>query len=131
MDEEDFLALIAVLEQQFRDIGAAELADARHYTLRDPATGDARLYDGHRRLKLMLEALGRRIAIEDRATYNTALARINGAVREGGLRDVIVEAADGRIVNLSEAPHLSDVREELRRLIAQILEAPPPATERA
>jgi hypothetical protein len=131
MDEEDFLALIAILERQLRDIGAAELADARHYTWRDTETGDARMHDGRRRLQLMLEALDRKLAVEDRATYDAALGRINRTVRDGGLSNAIVETADGRLVSLSEAPDLSHVREDLQRLIGQILEAPPPAAGRA
>jgi len=127
VEEEDYLAVIAELERQLRDIGATDLADARHYTWRDAETGDPRMHDGQRRLTLMLEALGRKLAVEDRAIYVDALTRINRVVREGGPRSAAVETADRLLVSLNDAADLSDAREDLRRLIIEILETPPPA----
>lgn len=131
MDEADYLAVIAVLEEQLRGVGAAELADVRHYVLRDTETGDARVPDGRTRLKLMLEALSRKLAVEDRTTYDAALARMNDTLRGEGPRSATVETVDGQLISLAEAPDLSRVREELDRLFVQILEPPPPTAERS
>lgn len=45
MDDEDFLDLIEVLEREFSEAGAEELADERLYTVPDVETGERRLLD--------------------------------------------------------------------------------------
>ncbi len=56
MDEDDFRALIAELEAQFREIDAPELADEDQYTSRDENTGEERMLEPRERLIAMLRA---------------------------------------------------------------------------
>ncbi len=129
MDDEDFLALIELLSAELRGVGAAALADPRHYTWRDGETGEMRQHGPRKRLMLMLEAFGRKLAMEDRATYHLALGRLAETLGGEGPRGAVVQGLDPEQppVDLAEVPALGEQRAELRRLIDQIREAPPPA----
>jgi hypothetical protein len=69
MDEDDFRALVEIVEEELREVGLGNLADPAHYLTIDPETGDARLIDPQKRVIEMLEALDRAMAIRDRETY--------------------------------------------------------------
>ena len=76
MDENDYRALIELVETQLRDVGAPDITDARHYVSPNAETRDALLLPPKARLIAMLRAFGRLLAVEDRATYDIALTRI-------------------------------------------------------
>lgn len=126
MDDEDFLAVIEELERQLRAHDASGIADPKHYVWRDDETGEYRVHEPRKRLVLMLEAFGRKLAIEDRATFQSAIAKIVDNVLAERPVGAIVETVDGRTVDLAKAPDLQDVRRELSRFIGQVHEARPP-----
>ena len=80
MDDDDYRALIAIVAEELRESGAAELADERNYARQEEETGEARLLDPQRRLIEMLEAFNRFLAIQDRQTYVSALSSIARSV---------------------------------------------------
>ena len=125
MDEEDYRALIDLIAGELAQSGAPDIADERHYTRTDPETGEAELYDPLKRLIEMLRAFERHVAIQDRSVAETALAVIRRAGRgEGPTRATVVLADDGgpREVDLAEAPDLSQVREDITRIIHRLME---------
>ncbi|PPD18227.1 MAG: hypothetical protein CTY30_06275 [Methylocystis sp.] len=125
MDEEDFLAVIGEMERQLRAHGAADIADPNNYTWRNPETGEIRMLESHKRLVLMLEAFGRKLAIEDRATYEGALSQIRETLHDVRPLGAEVETADGLMISLSGAPDLTETREDLNHFINLIREVPP------
>lgn len=124
MDGDDFRALIAELEAQFRDIGASELADEDQYTSRDENTGEERMLEPRERLIAMLRAFDRFLGVRDGSTFQDAMRRIREHTRgEGPERVLFVPVADESVRrerDLSEIPNLSPVRRELRALIDQL-----------
>jgi hypothetical protein len=125
MDEDDYRAIIAVLEDELRASGAAELADERHYIDRDAETGDARLIEPAKRSVLMLKAFGRFLAIQDRETGRQALGTLAEYVEGDPPRRAIVELASDReyrAIDLDEAPDLSSIRADVARLSRRLAE---------
>lgn len=128
MNERDYRALIELVEGQLRSIGASDLADPQHYVVFED--GEARLLDPFNRLIQMLEALDRKMAIEDRATFDAAMESLNRSTAGEGPRAALVELArdqevDAVKVDLSGAPDLRETRMMLRRLIGQLRESRP------
>lgn len=131
MDDDDFLAIIAVLETRLRDADAGDIADPRHYLDRDPETGEARMPEPRKRLIEMLLAFDRFLAVRDRQTFKESmesLRRSLGRTADFGLQDVVVVSDDVRAhpVSLSETPDLSELRSDLQRLVGQLIETPYP-----
>jgi len=125
LDDDDYRALIAIVAEELRASGAADIADERHYVTTDEETDEARLLEPQRRLFEMLKAFERFLAIQDRGTYRAALSSIARSVEGEAPRraTVLLTADDGqREVDLSEAPDLAPVRRDLRRLIARLVE---------
>jgi len=125
MNDEDFRALIAVLEEQFRSIDASDLADEAHYIQQDSESGEGFLLPPQRRLVHMLEAFDRFLAIQDRATFMDAMQRLRQhSEGEGPSRVVVIPSGEDEasrvFINLAEAPNLSDIRGPLADLIRQI-----------
>ena len=123
MDDDDFRAIITVLEQEFRDSDAAGIADERHYTERDPETGDAQLLPPGPRAVELLRSFGRFLAIQDRATGERALATIAEYVDgEPPQRAVVELASDGdqRFVDLGDAPDLAAIRKDVEQLVRRL-----------
>jgi hypothetical protein len=128
MDERDYRALIELVEERLRSVGAADLADPQHYVFFED--GEARLLDPFNRLIQMLEALDRKMAVEDKATYDAAIRSLNRSTAGEGPRAALVELArdqeiDAVKVDLSGAPDLRETRMMLRRLIGQLRESRP------
>src|ERR1700761_880305 len=123
MDDEDFLAVVEVLRRQLRAVGAADIAFDGHYIWAPPEGGEARLHDPRRHLVLMLQAFGRKLAIEDRATYRLAMDGIWKHTRGRGPEGAMVIGVDSEppSASLSSAPELGEVRADLRVLIGQLL----------
>lgn len=120
MNEEDFLAVIAALEEQLLTIGAAELVDPRHYSGIESAEAAP---SAKVRLLQMLSALDRQLAIEDGRTYERAMFSIRDAVRGDGPRGAVVILPDrDRTIDLAGAPDLSEPRKLLAALIAGLRE---------
>jgi hypothetical protein len=128
MDDEDFLAVISVLQAELRGIGAGDLADERAYMTRDGEDGEMRRLPPKELLIEMLRAFDRYLAVRDRATYDQALERIGTRVRGGRPHEATVLPVnpDGPEIELGAVPHLGGLRSDLRNLIGQLLEAPPP-----
>jgi hypothetical protein len=130
MDEDDFRALIAELEAEFREIGASELADEAHYTLRDENTGEERMLEPQQRLLAMLRAFDRFLAVRDASTFQEAMRRISEYTRgEGPERVLFVPVADeavDAVRDFSDVPDLSQVRRSLSLLIEQLGSEPDP-----
>lgn len=125
MDDDDFRALIAVVAGELRASGAADIADGRHYSKLDEETGEARLLEPQLRLVEMLKAFDRFLAIQDRNTYNAAILSISQSVEsESPRRATVTLTTDGapHEVDLSTAPDLKPIREDLQRLIRRILD---------
>ena len=117
-----------MLARELREIGAGDIADERNYLRLDGDDGEARLHDPQKRLVEMLKAFERKLAVEDRDTYDTALTRMNETLRGEGPRGATVELGldedrDVRIADLGKAPMLGEVRRETNRLIGQLLES--------
>ena len=128
MDDDDYRALIDMLARELRAIGAGDIADERNYLRPAAEDGEARLHDPQQRLVEMLKAFERKLAIEDRETYDIALKRMNETLRGEGPRGAIVELGldedrEARIADLAHAPELGQVRRETNRLIGQLLES--------
>ena len=125
MEDEDYRALIAVIADEMRTSGAADLANERHYATADPESGEARLLAPQRRLVEMLEAFDRFLAIQDRETYDRALSSIAKSVAgdspRGATVELIVDDAI-REVDLSASPDLASVRESIRRFIVRLVD---------
>ncbi len=125
MDDDDYRALIAIVAEELRASGAADLSDERHYSRADEETGEARLLTPQRRLTEMLEAFGRYLAVQDRETYHTALSSIAEAVEgEAPRRATVVLTTDDapREIDLSQAPDLAAIRKDLERVIIRLLD---------
>ena len=126
MDTDDYRDLIGLVERELREVGAGALADPNHYAERDPKTGEQRLYSPRKHLIEMLRAFSRHLAIYDRATFDSALGRINEVVNEGRIEDAIFipisEEGEGEPRSLRIAPELGAVREAVERLIEQLSE---------
>lgn len=128
MDDDDFRALIEVLARELRAVGAGDIADERHYLQPETEDGEARLYDPQRRLVEMLKAFERKLAVEDRATYDTALSRLNDTIRGEALRGAEVELGldedrEARFIDLALAPDLSEARQMNSDLVGQLIES--------
>ncbi len=128
MDDDDFRALIELLQAQLREVGAAELADDRHYLRTDGDGEEARLFDPQKRLIQMLSAFERKLAVEDRNTYDKALERMDRTLRGEGPRGAVFERArdEDRAairIDLSQAPDLRELRDQISHLIGQLMES--------
>ena len=134
MDDDDFRALVALVQAELRASGAADVANEAHYVIRSSDAEDDRMLPPEKHLVEMLEAFGRMMAVRDRATYNDALKRIrNSVTNEGPVGAFVTRAPEDteRVdVDLSLSPDLSEVRGDLRHLIGQLRErgAEPQAT---
>lgn len=133
MTEEDFRALIILVEEQLKQIGADDVADAKHYVV-EADDGEFVLLDPFSRLVAMLEALDRKMATQDRQTYEAAMAQLNQATRgdapHGGPYAAFVEfprdeSSEAVKVDLGDAPSLREVRMMLRRLVGELNESRP------
>lgn len=126
MDDEDFLALIELVERRLREVGAGELADPALYTVRHPETRELHVFEPRKRLIEMLAAFERHMKVRDAATYELALVRINERLRDSRLEAAIVLPAPGETreapAALAEAPRLAEPRERVGRLIGGLLE---------
>ena len=124
MTDDDFRAIIALIEQRLRDVGADELANPELYVRRDEEIDEWRRLSPQEHLLEMLKAFDRWLAVRDGAMFAAAQARINELLKEGRLEDAVVlstgEAGDGVTVSLAEAPDLGRIRDDLRSLIGQL-----------
>jgi hypothetical protein len=126
VDEEDFRALIRVVQANFVEIGAPELADVANYVVQEGEAEENRLPPPAELLLEMLRAFERHMAVRDRATYRDAMARIGRSVEGVGPERAVVVPLAGDVneleVDLSRAPELSPLRADVRRL-SEALEA--------
>ncbi len=129
MDQEDFRALIQIVEQELRDVGLSEIADNAHYLIANSETGDVRLLEPETHLIEMLDAFDNAMAIRDHVTYEKAMANLNQVTEGEGPQSVVyIPASDEDDVNeidFSNAPNLSEIREELRAFISRRNEPDP------
>lgn len=124
MNSEDFLSLIDLLTKELQQSGAGEIANPQYYVQYNPETGETRLLPPRQRLIDMLSAFERFMAVRDRATLQSSLARINALGIEGRVVAVNVlltsGEGEGEVVNLVKAPDLSEIRAQVRQLIRQL-----------
>ncbi|WP_312218204.1 hypothetical protein [Sphingobium yanoikuyae] len=124
MDDEDYLALIALVETELARSGLSDIANHRHYRVQNEETGDWKLYAPKDHLVALLEAFERHLAINDRAVVEASLDRINDfLIGEDRVKRAVCEIpGDGgsRFIDLAEAPDLSELRQELRVLLNQL-----------
>lgn len=134
MNDDDFRALIEIVQAEARASDAADVANDRHYVSRNSDTEDVRMLPPPKHLIAMLEALGRLMAVRDRATYNHSLARIRYHLHGEGPTGAFVTQTTGDSerseVNLADTPELSNLRRDLAILIGRLREedAVPPVT---
>ena len=129
MEDDDYLALIDLVERRLTDAGADELADPALYTRRDYETGERSMLPPDQRLVAMLEAFNRHMKARDIATFEVALKRINKNLHEGFVNGAIVEDGDdersGEPVDLEQSPRFAEPRERLEVLIARLRDLRP------
>src|SRR5712671_1704874 len=128
MDDDDFRALIVLLSAELEAVGEADIADERHYVEgSEDSPGEAVLLAPREHLVAMLKAFERFLAVQDRETYNRSLADMNEVLTDGGPRAAFVETAGSRPevnpVQLSDAPELASLRDDVTSLIGNILES--------
>lgn len=127
MDEDDFRALIPIVQANLRDIGAPDLADEVNYVIRDPETGETRLLPASERLIEMLRAFERYMAVRDFATYDDAMERIRRSVEGREPEGVVVlpspEDENNVQVDLSQAPRLTEFRVAVSELVDSLTES--------
>jgi len=131
MDNDDYRALIDILKGQLRAAGAGEIADDRHYLFPDPNDGEPRLMEPLKQLTQMLAAFERKLAMEDRQTFERALGRMNEVLRGERINGAeYIPARDGdrepRPIDLARAADLTQVREGVQHLIGRLQEIPLP-----
>lgn len=132
MTDDDFIALIELLQNQLRDIGEPSLGDMRYYsdrpteaTERPPGgAGEDRL-PAKQMLLAMLSAFDRHLSVQDRTTFSDATRRIAEVARDFNVEEVLFEddfdfAQDKVTCNLAEAPDLSGIRRDLNSLIGRL-----------
>lgn len=126
MNEEEFLALEELLRAQFEQIGAPELGDPRSYLLREETEAPTRMRDPRSRLIEMLEAFDRRLAAEDRATFDEAMGIMSESTDGPMPERVLVEPVSQvePLVDLSATPNLRQLRSTLRQMINNLAETP-------
>jgi hypothetical protein len=128
MTDDDFRAIIAIVEKSLRDVGADELANPELYVRRDEDAGEWRRLSPQWHLLDMLKAFDRWLAVRDGATGAGAIARINEVLTDGRMEDAVVmatdEVGDGSATSLRQAPVLESVRHDLRNLIGKLIEQP-------
>lgn len=123
MDERDREMLALELAEDFRRLGVPELADDATYA-EDTSDGRYRP-EPRKRLILMLQALDRVVALEDAATLEDARDRLREAMDQPPPELRILPMADESVGARDplhfDLPRLSDVRQDLDRLIDAIL----------
>jgi hypothetical protein len=130
VEEYEYRDLIKLVTDQLTAVGAADIAEERHYVVNDPDTDERRMVEPRFQLIAMLQAFERFLAIQDRGTYDAASQLFNEWVPDRGPRAVIFVPTEGTAdvnpVNLASAPDLAEVRENLRDLIDQLEIDPEP-----
>jgi hypothetical protein len=132
MNDEDFIALARIVQEEFEQIGASDLAADENFIVRDDEESAPRLLDPRSRVIALLEMLDRHLAIQDRQTYRTAISQINAVLSHGRVERVIVRfIARGTTADpspmerdLALVPQLAQLRRDLNVLIGQLREAP-------
>lgn len=125
MDDDDYRAVIDALARELRSSGASDIADQRHYSAEDPDTGDRRLIAPQHRLVEMLYGFERFLAIQDRQTYTQAMGQIQATLLGKGPEAAsVMQTTDDapREYLLAEAPDLREVRDDVKALIARLLD---------
>ena len=130
MNDDDFLELIRLVQNELIASGAPELANERHYIEDLGEDGDIAL-SPLKMLIEMLQAFDRHMSLRDHLTYRTAMSSISETLAGDGPEHAVVEgvrllASDGvaPTANLQDAPDLASIRKELGQLISQLLEVP-------
>ncbi|MBY0510602.1 MAG: hypothetical protein K2P94_10695 [Rhodospirillaceae bacterium] len=127
MNDNDFRAVIAAVEEQLREVGVPQVADERQYVRRS-ADGELFLLPPREHAVELLSAFERFLAIQDRTTYDKAMrtldANLSGNAPAGAV--VVMEGREGedqQAVDLSSAPDLYSLRGEVIELIRDIRES--------
>lgn len=129
MTEEEWLEILRLIQTELRRVGLASIADLSG--LDDDTFEGRRSYGARKLAVLMLEALDRHLSIHSSETVDTAMKMIGEAVAGERPRmavlfndgdDIGIEEADAeeRLVGDQRVPA---AREDLRKLIGQLLEA--------
>jgi hypothetical protein len=122
MDEEDFQAIIAVLIDELRQIGADEVADETNYIVRSPEADDAELMPSQPRLTETLLAFERFLAARDGQIGREALERIQIEVKSSFPKGAVVVPTTDTELARTEVNLLAAPTSQLR---TQILGDPP------
>lgn len=129
MNDDDFLALIALVQTELRNSGAAAVTNDRHYLIDEAVADEKRLLPPRKHLLALLEAFGRHMAVRDYRTYLSSIEGINRHLdRPTWIERAVVVPAQGETprdeIDLSHAPDLSGLREALSQLVSRLREAP-------
>ena len=126
MNTDEYRELVELIQNELRNAGAGQLADARLYTTRDEDTGELRPLPPKEHSIAMLEAFDRYLAMHDSETASSALARINecltGPQVAGAAFAPPSQAAAGPSISLGAGPNLRAIREDLWALLHQLQE---------
>ena len=118
--DEDYEALIRLVEAHLHAVGLSGLADENRYGFTDREEGQFRLYPPDKRLDLMLAAFERHLTVRDSESVSRSLAAVNAELEFGRVADAeIVPAQDGTgraPARLSGGPNLHEPIEMLRKL---------------
>jgi hypothetical protein len=133
MKLEEFRELENLIRNQFEEIGVPEIGAEELYFVRDGDGDLLRRPDARALVVEMLKTFDRYLATQDLQTYQESLGIIRQSISEGPLPDraVVQPPLETDIGfspdsprELAEAPDLSGIRGELRRLINEIMETP-------
>jgi hypothetical protein len=136
MEEQDFIQIEAELRNLSGFIGAPDLTEERYYRQRDGFEGFEYPMPPRGRVLAQLDALDRFLSLYDGAVYQNAMEKIRGLLEESPPRPgisnfpthaVVVTpnqlASDEESFDLRTLPDLTDLRQQLRNLRAQLSEA--------
>lgn len=126
MNTNEYRELVELIQNELREAGTGELADAGLYTSRDEDTGELRPLPPKEHAIAMLEAFDRYLAMRDSQTASSALARINECLTGPQVAGAALAPRAGAIadpsISLGGGPNLRAIREDLWALLHQLQE---------
>lgn len=128
MDDEDYRALIQLVENQLREVGLAEVADPINYMDDGYEDGEPRrsietprLLPPRNHLIALLDAFDTQLMLRDQAVVNKSIRMIDRYSDGRHPTGAVVYGAGGEpVFDLKELPDLYELRSELQNLILKL-----------
>lgn len=119
MSEDDYRALILLVEERLTSVGASNVADEANY-LMDDGGGSKILMPPQKHLIEMLEGFERYLAVRDKNTLIEGLIGIQQAVEGDFIKQAFMQRPVSGVrrddIDLMNAPDLKKLREAVRTL---------------